>query len=81
MVHSVRENICLFLLSVFPLCLFFSPAHEVVLAALVLVPHGDLELLRLVLEEVQVELLLPTGVQRLVDRLGLVPLVAQSGKC
>lgn len=56
------------------------PPHEVVLAALVLVPHRDFELLGLVLEEVEVELLLPTRVQGLVDRLRLVALVAKSEK-
>ena len=54
-----------------------SPAEEVVLAALVLVPDGDLELLADPREEVEVELLQPLRVQRLVDRLRLVAVVAQ----
>ena len=57
----------------------FSPPHEVVLASLVLVPHGDVQLLALIVKQVQVELLAPLGVQRLVDRLGLVAVVAESG--
>ena len=55
----------------------YSPAEEVVLAALILVPDGDLELLADPGEEVQVELLQPPRVQSLVDRLRLVAVVAQ----
>ena len=58
-----------------------SPAEEVVLAALVLVPDGDLELLADPREEVEVELLQPPRVQRLVDGLRLVAVVAQPIVC
>ena len=54
-----------------------SPTEEVVLAALVLVPDGDLELLADAREEVEVELLQPPRVQRLVYRLRLVAVIAQ----
>ena len=54
-----------------------SPAEEVILAALVLVPDGDLELLADPREEVEVELLQPPRVQRLVDGLRLVAVIAQ----
>ena len=56
-----------------------SPAHEVILGPLVLVPDGDLELAALVLEEREVELFQPPRIQSLVDRLRLVALVAESG--
>ena len=55
-----------------------SPSHEVVLRPLVLVPDGDLELVRLVLEDGEVELFQPSRTQRLVDRLRLVTFVSQS---
>ena len=54
-----------------------SPAQKVVLAPLVFVPDGDLELVADAAEEVEVELLQPLRVQRLVDRLRLVTVVAQ----
>ena len=56
-----------------------SPSHEVILAPLVLVPHRHLHLLALVGEQEQVELLQPTGIQGLEDRLRFEPFVAKSG--
>ena len=66
---------CLY--SVFHVCV---PSHEVIFGALVPVPHGDVKLLALVLVQIQLELLLPLGIQTLIYSFGFVPLVCQSVK-
>ena len=43
------------------------PSHEIVLAPLILIPNRDVHLLAAVLEQVEVELLGPTGAEGLVD--------------
>ena len=55
-----------------------SPSHEIIFGPLVLVPHSDVKVLALVFVEVQLELLLPLGVQSLVHSLGLVSLSTES---
>jgi len=43
----------------------YRPAHEVVTATNVMVEHGDLQLIRLVVVHIQVELFQPARIQRL----------------
>ena len=64
--------------SLFHFLSIYVPAHEVVFAPLVLVPHRDLHLLTLLLKQVQIELLHPLRVQGLVNGLRFVAVVAQS---
>ena len=61
-------------------CLHCVPSHEVILGALVSVPHGDVKLLALVLVQIQLKLLLPLGIQTLIYSFGFVPLIRQSVK-
>lgn len=54
------------------------PAHEVILAPDVLVPHGDLQELTLVLKLVEIKLLQPPGVERVQICFALVLFVPES---
>ena len=74
-----RIHNCLYSVFYVP-CLHCVPSHEVILGALVSVPHGDVKLLALVLVQIQLKLLLPLGIQTLIYSFGFVPLICQSVK-